>query len=57
MVGVVLDSQAVALIVGLGEGGMYLRVSCGFRSVKNVRLVLSIMEGRTSVIIHRYKAN
>lgn len=26
MVGVVLDSQAVALIVSLGEGGMYFRV-------------------------------
>lgn len=28
MVGVVLDSRAVALIVSLGEGGMYLVVSC-----------------------------
>lgn len=30
----VLDSQAVALIVSLGEGGMYFVVSCGLRSLK-----------------------
>lgn len=52
IVAVVLNSQAVALIVSLGEGGMYFVVSCGLRSLKKVGLVLSIIGSRTSLMVH-----
>lgn len=49
-----LDSQAGALIVSLGEGGMDFRAGCEMRSVrkKKIGLVLPIIGSRTSAIFH-----